>query len=99
MSKKVPAKQLKDETYYKVRLIRHSCCLSTYTSQVKWTRVPDLIEHRKVFVKGGWAYVPASEQSSLVFHEFESRLERDLQVRILAATSLTLTLRLPPRPP
>jgi len=47
---------------------------------VKWTRVPDLVEKRKVFLRGGWAYVPRQEQSSIVFHEFESKLEKALEV-------------------
>lgn len=45
-------------------------------------------------MKGGWAYVPASEQSSLIFHEFESRLERELEVSVsgcIALVLLTLT--------
>jgi len=50
------------------------------TSQVRWTRVPDLVEKRKVFLKGGWAYVPGKEQSSIVFEEFEVQLEKALEV-------------------
>ena len=49
--------------------------------KVKWTRVPDLVERRKVFLKKGWAYVPAIEQSSIVFQAFESHLMKDLEVR------------------
>ena len=48
--------------------------------QVKWTRVPDLVEKRKVFLKGGWAYVPGTAQSSIVFEEFERNLEKALKV-------------------
>lgn len=48
--------------------------------QVRWTRVPDLVERRKVFLKKGWAYVPAIEQSSIVFQAFESHLMKDLEV-------------------
>lgn len=48
--------------------------------QVRWTRVPDLIERRKVFLKGGWAYVPGREQASIVYKEFEVTLERALEV-------------------
>ncbi|KAJ3562332.1 hypothetical protein NP233_g9648 [Leucocoprinus birnbaumii] len=47
--------------------------------KVKWTRVPDLVEKRKVFLKGGWAYVPSREQSSIVFQEFEVELEKALE--------------------
>ncbi|KAJ3513653.1 hypothetical protein NLJ89_g2833 [Agrocybe chaxingu] len=48
--------------------------------KVKWTRVPDLVERRKVFLKGGWAYVPSREQSSIVFQEYETHLERALEI-------------------
>lgn len=47
---------------------------------MRWTRVPDLVDKRKVFLKGGWAYVPSREQSSIVYQEFETHLERDLLV-------------------
>ncbi|KAH9484214.1 DNA primase large subunit [Psilocybe cubensis] len=47
--------------------------------KVKWTRVPDLVEKRKVVLKGGWAYVPSRELSSIVFQEFEVRLEKALE--------------------
>ncbi|KAJ7470699.1 eukaryotic and archaeal DNA primase, large subunit-domain-containing protein [Mycena latifolia] len=48
--------------------------------KVRWTRVPDLVDKRKVFVRGGWAYVPSREQSSIVYQEFETHLEKDLLV-------------------
>ncbi|KAF7288271.1 Rsec15 protein [Mycena chlorophos] len=46
---------------------------------------PDLFEKesyykRRVFLKGGWAYVPSREQSSIVYKEFETHLEKDLMV-------------------
>ncbi|KXN85454.1 DNA primase large subunit [Leucoagaricus sp. SymC.cos] len=47
--------------------------------KVRWTRVPDLVEKRKIFLKGGWAYVPSREQSSIVFQEFEAELENALE--------------------
>ena len=34
-----------------------------------------------MFLKGGWAYVPAREQSSIVFQEFQNHLEKSLEVR------------------
>ncbi|KAG6905759.1 hypothetical protein DXG01_000859 [Tephrocybe rancida] len=46
----------------------------------KWTRVPDLVEKRRVFLKTGWAYVPGKEKSSTVFQEFEVQLTRALEV-------------------
>ncbi|KAF8921387.1 DNA primase large subunit [Mucidula mucida] len=53
--------------------------------KVKWTRVPDLVKKRKVFLKAGWAYVPGREQSSIVFQAFESELEKAL---LMTAKSL-----------
>jgi len=53
-----------DETFYKV----------------DWMRVPDLVEQRRVFLRGGKAFVPAKELQSLVVTEFTSRLERALEL-------------------
>jgi DNA primase large subunit len=47
--------------------------------------VPDLIEKRRVFLKGGWAYVPSQQQSSIVFQEFQITLEKGLEVRSSAS--------------
>lgn len=49
--------------------------------KVHWTRVAELVSTRRVVLKGGYAYVPMRERSSLVFQEFSSRLERALEVR------------------
>jgi DNA primase large subunit len=57
-------KRIEDESYFKV----------------DWERVPELIEHRKVFLKGGKAYVPGREQSSMVVAEFTNKLEKALEV-------------------
>ncbi|KAJ6630728.1 eukaryotic and archaeal DNA primase, large subunit-domain-containing protein [Mycena sp. CBHHK59/15] len=46
--------------------------------KVRWSRVPDLVDKRKVFLHGGWAYVPSRERSSIVYQEFQTHLERDL---------------------
>ena len=48
--------------------------------KVKWTRVPDLVEKRKVFLNAGMAYVPLKEQSSIIFQEFQKSLEKALEV-------------------
>lgn len=48
--------------------------------KVKWTRVPDLVEKRKVILKSGMAYVPAGEQASIVYQEFQALLEKALEV-------------------
>ncbi|KAA1474935.1 DNA primase large subunit [Dentipellis sp. KUC8613] len=74
----------KDEEYYK-----------SY-AQVKWTRVPDLVEKRRVFLKGGWAYVPSRDQSSIVFQEFQSNLEKALELTAKALPRLDEDTRLVP---
>ena len=51
--------------------------------KVKWTRVPDLLEKRKVILRGGMAYVPAAEQASIVFQEFQTLLEKALEVGVI----------------
>ena len=55
--------------------------------KVEWTRVPDLVEGRRVFLKAGKAYVPTREQTSMVTAEFTSRLEKALEVRVTLATA------------
>ena len=70
--------------------------------KVKWTRVPDLVEKRRVLMKGGMAYVPAAEQASIVFQEFQSHLEKALAVCILELASKFVVgsrdlLRSPPK--
>lgn len=49
--------------------------------KVSWEVVPELVAMRKCLVRGGMAYVPVGEQGSLVFGEFEKRLEKGLEVR------------------
>lgn len=70
------------DRYYKVSIVVHLYYLKFTSRQVKWTRVPDLVEKRKVLLRGGWAYVPSREQSSIVYQEFESHLAKDLMVRV-----------------
>lgn len=48
--------------------------------KVDWTRVPDLVEGRRVVVYRGKAYVPGREQSMIVA-EFSRRLDQQLEVR------------------
>ncbi|KAK7043599.1 DNA primase subunit pri2 [Paramarasmius palmivorus] len=64
--------------------------------KVRWTRVPDLVEKRKVFLKKGWAYVPSREQASIVYQEFEARLEADLLMTAKALPRLDEDTRLLP---
>lgn len=75
------------EKYYKVGTISSTSSIGAHiaSSKVKWTRVLDLVEKRKIFLKGGWAYVPSREQSSIVFQEFESQLEKALEVSIICS--------------
>jgi len=48
--------------------------------KVPWTRVPDLVERRRVVLRGGIAYVAGREQSSIVFQQFQTDLEKSLEV-------------------
>lgn len=48
--------------------------------KVDWTRVPDLVEGRRVVVYGGKAYVPGREQTSMIVAEFSRRLDQQLEV-------------------
>ncbi|KAI0306506.1 DNA primase large subunit [Multifurca ochricompacta] len=64
--------------------------------QVRWTRVPDLVEKRRVFLKDGWAYVPSREQSSIVFQEFQTRLEQALEMTAKALPRMDEDTRLEP---
>ena len=43
--------------------------------------MPDLVARRAVYLKGGKAYVPTTEQLSLVMYEFRQRLAKALEVR------------------
>ncbi|THU99320.1 DNA primase large subunit [Dendrothele bispora CBS 962.96] len=64
--------------------------------KVKWTRVPDLVEKRRVFLKGGWAYVPAREQASVVYQDFEVQLMGALEMTNRALPRLDEDNRLLP---
>jgi DNA primase large subunit len=48
--------------------------------KVDWTRVPELVEHRRVLIKRGKAYVPLKEQTSMILNEFTKRLEAGLEL-------------------
>lgn len=64
--------------------------------KVDWERVPDLVESRRVLLRGGKAYVPAREQQSLVVAEFTTRLERALELTARALPRLDEDDRLQP---
>jgi DNA primase large subunit len=54
--------------------------------KVDWERVPELVEQRKVLLKGGMAYVPSREQMTLVVSEFSKQLDKALHVRVAQIT-------------
>ncbi|KAH9926225.1 DNA primase large subunit [Fomitopsis serialis] len=64
--------------------------------KVKWTRVPDLIEKRRVFLKGGMAYVPTRELSSIILQEFQANLTRALEMTAKALPFLDEDTRIIP---
>ncbi|KAJ2936721.1 hypothetical protein H1R20_g374, partial [Candolleomyces eurysporus] len=64
--------------------------------KVKWSRVPDLVEKRRVFLKRGWAYVPSQEQSSIIFQEFETQLDKVLEMTARLLPRLDEDARLVP---
>jgi len=59
--------------------------------KVDWMRVPDLVESRKVLLRGGKAYVPSREQASMIITEFTSRLEKQLVVSLNSLFHLRLS--------
>jgi len=65
-------KRIEEESYFKV----------------DWERVPELVESRRVLLKGGKAFVPGREQLGLVVPEFTSRLEKALEVIPLKSRKL-----------
>lgn len=76
------------ETYYKVGPFQQYSTKPTILTnvQVKWTRVPDLVDKRKIFLQNGWAYVPGRDQSSIVHQEFETHLTKALEVQQTTST-------------
>ncbi|GAA5940600.1 DNA primase subunit PRI2 [Sporobolomyces koalae] len=64
--------------------------------KVDWTKVTDLVGQRKVFLKAGKAYVPSSQEFSLVAAEFAARLSRGLELTAKALPRLDEDTRLVP---
>ncbi|KAF8654111.1 hypothetical protein AX16_003644 [Volvariella volvacea WC 439] len=64
--------------------------------KVRWTRVPDLVGTRRVFLHKGWAFVPGREQLSIVFEEFEQQLAQALELTARALPRLDEDSRLVP---
>ncbi|CCA73765.1 related to PRI2-DNA-directed DNA polymerase alpha, 58 KD subunit (DNA primase) [Serendipita indica DSM 11827] len=48
--------------------------------KVPWSRVPDLVHGRRVYLRAGAAYVPSREQSSIVFQQFQADLEEAMEM-------------------
>lgn len=90
-----------EKSMYREQLVAtHPKMASTFESEtffkVDWTRVTDLVEKRRVFMRAGQAWVPVKEQSSLVLAEFQSRLLRDLEMTARALPRLDEDDRLLP---
>ena len=75
------------ETFFEV--FQHSICLRdaktilSYEStwiQVEFEKVLDMVARRSVYLRGGTAYVPMSDQATLVMDEFKNRLAKALEV-------------------
>ncbi|OJJ47875.1 hypothetical protein ASPZODRAFT_131474 [Penicilliopsis zonata CBS 506.65] len=64
--------------------------------KIDWERVPELVERRAVFMRKGKAYVPGTEQMSMVLTEFTARLERALELTSRALPRLDEDDRLTP---
>ncbi|KAL8282597.1 hypothetical protein RB601_008466 [Gaeumannomyces tritici] len=64
--------------------------------KVDWDRVPDLVEGRRVFIRGGKAFVPGKEQMSMVVSEFTARLDKTLELTARALPRLDEDDRLTP---
>jgi len=64
--------------------------------QVDWTKVADLVQSRRVYIKAGKAYVPSSSELSLVLAEFSSRLSKALEMTAKALPRLDEDDRLLP---
>ncbi|KZZ89877.1 DNA primase large subunit [Ascosphaera apis ARSEF 7405] len=63
---------------------------------VDWTRVPELVERRNVFLRKGKAYVPSREQMSMVVAEFTARLKAAMELTARALPRLDEDDRLAP---
>ncbi|KAL8850617.1 MAG: hypothetical protein Q9221_004403 [Calogaya cf. arnoldii] len=64
--------------------------------KVDFETVPELVEARRIFVKGGKAYVPSKEQMSIVLAGFHDRLEQGLELTARALPRLDEDDRLSP---
>lgn len=63
--------------------------LTIRLTQIDFEKVPDLVARRAVYLKEGKAYVPVTQQLSLVMYEFRQRLAKALEVRKILFCSNT----------
>ncbi|KAJ1971990.1 DNA primase subunit pri2, partial [Dimargaris xerosporica] len=64
--------------------------------EVEFQQVLDLVQRRQVFVRGGKAYVPLSDQGVLIVNEFKKHLEKALETTAKVLTRLDDDDRLGP---
>ncbi|KAK5087853.1 DNA primase subunit pri2 [Lithohypha guttulata] len=64
--------------------------------KVDWTSIPDLIEHRSVFVRKGKAYVPTQQQTSMIITQFTQNLDKALELSARALPRIDEDDRLSP---
>ncbi|KAH9946019.1 DNA primase, large subunit [Epithele typhae] len=64
--------------------------------KLKWTRVPNLVERREVIMKGGMAYVHSAKQAEILYREFQTHLEKELEATAKALPRLDEDTRLVP---
>ncbi|KAI9607024.1 hypothetical protein KEM48_001626 [Puccinia striiformis f. sp. tritici PST-130] len=48
--------------------------------KVRWTKVPDLVASRRVYLSGGYAFVATKDQSSIILQEFSTKLLQALEI-------------------
>ncbi|KAK9456533.1 eukaryotic and archaeal DNA primase, large subunit-domain-containing protein [Dipodascopsis uninucleata] len=63
---------------------------------VDFEKVPDLVENRRVLLRYGQAYIPASQQLTLVLSDFAERLQKELEITARALPRLDEDDRLVP---
>ena len=64
--------------------------------KVNWMHVPDLVEHRGVYVRKGKAYVPVREQTTMIITEFTKNLDKALELSSRALPRIDEDDRLSP---
>ncbi|KAI9718683.1 MAG: hypothetical protein M1828_006618 [Chrysothrix sp. TS-e1954] len=69
---------------------------TSFWFKVDFEKVPELVERRQVLLKRGKAYVPSTEQTSMVLSEFTRRLDDALEVTARALPRLDEDDRLSP---